>query len=104
MVDEGSDTELGTVLAFGPDWPSINAVLPIADRTEDYPGGSFYRRSICLQEGTYDFIMYDAGGNGMCCELINGYYQIESSGKTIAVGSEVWGYEETTRFTLPFSD
>ena len=100
-VDEDSDTELGTVLAFGPDWPSITAV---AGRVEDYFGGDFYRRSVCLQEGTYDFMMYDTGGNGMCCELINGYYRLESSGQIIAVGSEVWGYEETTRFRLPFSD
>ena len=62
MPKEGSK---GTVLASGPDWSTIQ-YLPEESMPGGNPnalfGGDIFRDSICLQEGTYDFIMFDSKG------------------------------------------
>jgi len=57
---------------------------------------------MCLQEGEYEFTIYDSFGDGMCCEKGEGHYNVTTSnGYLIAEGGE-FEYEETTRFSIPF--
>jgi len=61
-----------------------------------------YTRSLCLDEGSYRFTMYDSYGDGLCCVNGNGEYVITSEGVILAQGGE-FGYSEETLFDLPLS-
>ena len=61
----------------------------------------------CLQVGKYAFILYDAKGDGICCQYGRGEYGINlSKGKTIRPLSpgEFVGTEEITSFTVSEDD
>ena len=34
---------------------------------------------LCLENGCYDFTIYDAAGNGMCCSQGNGSYNLQDN-------------------------
>lgn len=61
-----------------------------------------YTQSLCLDEGSYKFTMYDSYGDGLCCVNGNGEYVITSEGVILAQGGE-FGYSEETLFDLPLS-
>lgn len=61
--------------------------------------GSTLTLNECLPAGTYDFIMSDAYGDGMCCGYGNGSYDLSSCGVSLAAGAS-YGSSETTSFTL----
>lgn len=52
-----------------------------------------------LPAGCYDFIMYDAYGDGMCCSYGNGSYTLTSGGTTLASGGS-FGSSQTTNFCV----
>ncbi len=57
---------------------------------------------LCLEDGCYDFTIYDAAGNGMCCSQGNGSYSLQdnSTGNILASGGS-FGSTEMTNFCLP---
>jgi len=62
-----------------------------------------YSESIPLGFGIcYEFTIYDAGGNGVCCSASSGYgyYQLKSGGTTIRTGTD-FGAQESTQFYSP---
>ncbi len=69
------------------------------------PSGSTIEENICLQEECYTFNIYDSGGNGMCCDVGDGSYQLteSSSGNIIASGGTFIN-SESTNFCLPISN
>lgn len=53
---------------------------------------------VCLNEGMcYDFIIYDAYGDGICCGYGNGSYSVYSGSNVYASGAQ-FGTEESTNF------
>jgi len=56
--------------------------------------------SVCLEEGTYNFIIYDAYGDGMCCNWGEGSYQLSYNGNTITSGAEFL-FNEVKTITIP---
>lgn len=58
--------------------------------------------NICLPDGCYDFTIYDAAGNGMCCSSGNGSYSLQdnTTGNILASGGS-YGSVEMTNFCMP---
>jgi len=59
-------------------------------------------KSLCLDEGSYKFTMYDSYGDGLCCVNGNGEYIIKSNGITLGQGGE-FRYNDERLFELPAS-
>lgn len=65
-------------------------------------GSNVITENICLGDGCYDFTMYDAAGNGICCSQGNGTYALtnDANGNVLASGGS-FGVSEMTNFCLP---
>ncbi len=63
------------------------------------PDGSTVTVVQCLPEGCYDFNIFDAYGDGICCGYGNGSYSVTADGNTLASGGQ-FGSSETTNFCL----
>ena len=61
----------------------------------DYSNNQVYTTTVNIPEsGCYSFIIYDMGGNGICCANGNGYYTVTlPDGTLIAEGGEFTVYE-----------
>ncbi|MEM9823585.1 MAG: zinc-dependent metalloprotease [Bacteroidota bacterium] len=63
------------------------------------PDGSTVSETLCLADGCFDFTIYDAYGDGICCGYGNGSYTVTSGGTTLASGG-AFTSSETTNFCL----
>lgn len=63
--------------------------------------GSYYTDEICLEDGEYNFTIYDSYGDGICCIGGDGYYSISLDGIVIAKGGD-FGTNETVSFSIPY--
>jgi len=54
---------------------------------------------VCLPDGCYDFIIYDAYGDGICCGYGNGSYAVLDGGAILASGGS-FGKSESKNFCL----
>ena len=59
-----------------------------------------YNERLCLDEGSYTFVLYDTTGDGLCCDNGNGSYRVTSNGITLAQGAQ-FTYSDETSFELP---
>ncbi|MBW6490170.1 MAG: T9SS type A sorting domain-containing protein [Lentimicrobium sp.] len=50
-------------------------------------------------DGCYEFFIYDAGGNGICCGNGAGFYRLTSGGTTLASGT-TFEYVQTAQFDV----
>ena len=64
-------------------------------------GDTAHIESICLQEGEYEFTIYDYDA-GICCNYGEGHYNVTSNGTAIVEGGEFEDSESTT-FSIPFA-
>ncbi|MCG8699286.1 MAG: endonuclease [Bacteroidales bacterium] len=58
-----------------------------------------YNVTFCLSDGNYNFVIYDAYNDGICCSYGNGSYSLTKSGQTIASGAN-FGASESTPFVI----
>ncbi|GJM31063.1 MAG: hypothetical protein DHS20C18_00640 [Saprospiraceae bacterium] len=63
------------------------------------PDGSTVNITECLPDGCYDFTIFDAYSDGICCAYGNGSYTVSGGGSTLASGGS-FGASETTNFCL----
>ena len=64
------------------------------------PDGSTVVEVTCLNDGCYDFTIYDSYGDGICCAYGQGSYILQdASGNTLASGGN-FGSSETTNFCI----
>ena len=63
------------------------------------PDGSTVQISECLEDGCYDFTIFDTYGDGICCGYGNGSYTVTAGGSTVASGGN-FGSSETTNFCI----
>ncbi|MCI4669414.1 MAG: T9SS type A sorting domain-containing protein [Bacteroidia bacterium] len=63
------------------------------------PDGSTVTVTECLPDGCYDFTIFDAFGDGICCGYGNGSYTVTGGGNTVASGGS-FGSSETTNFCV----
>jgi len=59
------------------------------------PDGSTVTETIALNDGCYDFVMYDSYGDGICCSYGNGSYEL-TQGSTVLASGGAFGSSETT--------
>jgi len=85
------DGDAGTVVETSPDYEKFAV------------GGDNYEHRIpCLQEGRYEFTIYDSSGDGMCCVILHGSYEVRlSAGETIIAEGGEFEDKEITAFSLP---
>ena len=78
-----------------------NTVVAAGGTYGSQPDGSTVVENLCLTDGCYDFIIYDAYGDGICCAYGNGSYSLtdDSSGSALASGGS-FGASETTNFCV----
>ena len=64
------------------------------------PDGSTITVTECLDDGCYDFTLFDSYGDGICCGYgIGNYSLVDEDGNTLASGGQ-FGSSETTNFCL----
>lgn len=56
----------------------------------------------CLEEGCYDFTIFDSYGDGICCGFGIGNYEIVDENGIILAGGGEFGTQETKNFCFPF--
>lgn len=62
--------------------------------------GSTLNLSECIDDGCYEFVIYDSYGDGICCSYGNGSYLVQNGvGQTLASGAS-FGSSETTSFCV----
>lgn len=61
--------------------------------------GSTLNLQECLNSGCYDFTIYDAYGDGICCSYGSGSYTVSVGGTTVATGG-AFTSSETTNFCV----
>ncbi|MEM6965933.1 MAG: S8 family serine peptidase [Bacteroidota bacterium] len=68
----------------------------------NFADGSTVTENLCFADGCFDFIIYDAYGDGICCGYGNGSYALveDASGTELASGGN-FGSSETTNFCVP---
>ena len=59
--------------------------------------GERYENQQCVQDSSYDFIIYDRYGDGVCCSWGSGSYSVEYGGEVVVTGGE-FGVSDTTTF------
>jgi photosystem II stability/assembly factor-like uncharacterized protein len=60
---------------------------------------TLYDQVICLSEGCYEFIIYDAFGDGICCDYGNGFFELTDNDDLLIEGGS-FGSEDTYSFCL----
>lgn len=71
-----------------------------------YEDGSENHRVYLPSPGEYMFIIVDSKGNGLCCGLGNGNFQLtlhDPSGDVVILQGSDFGSEESTTFSVPLS-
>ena len=76
--------------------------MAVADKPLPLQANVLSTHRMCLQEGRYQFAIYDLGGDGICCVYGEGGYSIASGGNIIVQGGD-FGRNETTLFDVPFT-
>lgn len=60
------------------------------------PDGSFLLEYECLDDGCYDFTIYDSYGDGICCGYGLGSYEVTDDGGNILASGSEFTFSETT--------
>lgn len=79
-----------------------NNIVAIGGPYGQFPDGSTVTEDICIPDGCFNFIIYDAFGDGICCGFGNGSYTLteDGTGTTLASGGS-FGSSESTNFCVP---
>jgi len=82
-------------------WEIVDGSTVIAEGGPygNYADGSTINVSITVPEGCYDFNIYDAYGDGICCSYGNGSYSL-SDGNNIIVSGGSFGSRESSSFCI----
>lgn len=65
-----------------------------------YNGMTSFETTWCLPNGDYQFVIYDAYADGICCSYGNGSYALSTNGALIFQGG-TFGASQTVNFSLP---
>ncbi|MBR9922897.1 MAG: T9SS type A sorting domain-containing protein [Bacteroidetes bacterium] len=64
------------------------------------PDGSTVVEVTCLNDGCYDFNIFDSYGDGICCAYGNGSYVLEDESGNVLASGGAFGSSETTNFCI----
>jgi subtilisin family serine protease len=79
-----------------------NTIWASGSYSTSNPDGSTVVENVCIPDGCYDFTIYDAYGDGICCNYGQGSYTLtdDANGSTLASGG-AFGSSEITNFCVP---
>lgn len=106
VINGAPNTEDQLTLMIFPDnnpeeisWEVLNSAGAVVASGGPYSSTSTITESIILTEiDCYEFVMYDAGGNGLCCAHGTGFYGLlDASNNTLFTGSE-YAYKDRHEF------
>ena len=99
----GQDVTLTIVLDNYPGettWTITSGGLTYASGGPYAGAGSTVTEINCLNDGCYDFNIFDSYGDGICCAYGNGSYSLEDASGNILASGGSFGSSETTNFCL----
>lgn len=64
------------------------------------PDGTTITETFCLEEGCFDFTIYDSYGDGICCDYGIGSYELADQDGNIIVSGGDFTFDETTSFCV----
>ncbi|PHN03275.1 M43 family zinc metalloprotease [Flavilitoribacter nigricans] len=76
------------------------AVVYSGGTYDSEPDGSTITLTGCIPYGCYDFTIFDAYGDGICCSYGNGSYSFTTDNGTVLASGSSFGSSETTSFCL----
>lgn len=80
-------------------WEIEDANGTIVASKNNYSGaGSTVTVEVCLEDGCFDFIIYDSYGDGICCGYGNGSYTVTDADNNVIASGGQFGSSETTNF------
>jgi hypothetical protein len=88
LVDSDNNTELSMEYPLCQEGSERTMRAVGAKACATVPDSLFIRYSACVPDGNYRFAMFDAHGDGMCCENGFGGYDLTVDGVPIAAGGE----------------
>jgi endonuclease I len=65
----------------------------------DLTNNTTHTKLLCIDDGIYNFVIFDSYGDGICCEFGNGSYLLTNDNQTLVEGSS-FTYRSTHRFSL----
>lgn len=77
-----------------------NNLLAYGGPYQDGANGFVIQESLCLSDGCYDLVFFDAYSDGMCCEWGNGSYVLKDENGTSLVSGGEFGDEDVNEFCL----
>jgi hypothetical protein len=104
---EGQEVELSiTVDIYGIEttWEVRDEAGELLHEGGPYPNtsnGTVVNERFCLPEGCYEFTIFDAYGDGICCGYGTGNYELRDSSGALIVEGGQFEAEEKTDFCLP---
>ena len=81
LDDYGSETTWELVSEYG-------SIVAEGGPYQDGADGTLITDAWCLEEGCYEFVIYDAYGDGICCDYGEGFYTISDAYGNILVASD----------------
>lgn len=66
----------------------------------DFSNGTLINKIVCLGNGCYDFIIYDAANDGICCGYGNGSYTLDIFSTTLASSNGQFTSQQTKPFCI----
>ncbi len=70
----------------------------------NYSSGDSVFDEVCLEDGCYDFIIYDSYGDGICCQYGNGSYTVTKEDGTVVASGGSFTTSESTNFCISNDD
>ena len=93
LDDFGSETTFAIEDSRG---NAVKSWGPFADGR----AGDIITRNIDLSGGVYTFVVFDAFGDGICCDYGNGSWTVSVDGSTVASSDGVFGFWEEFDFAI----
>ncbi|MFB9188408.1 endonuclease [Vibrio ostreicida] len=84
-------------------WILTNGSQQAVSSGMGYASNTRYMNNVCASSGRYVFEINDAYGDGLCCDMGKGAYQVSNNGKVLLQGS-TFGYVSRHEFTLSGDD
>lgn len=75
---------------------SSNQVIASGGPYANFQNETVHNAVVCVENGCYDFVIMDSGGNGICCESGNGSYSVTNQGGVILASGGDFSTQETT--------
>lgn len=82
-------------------WRLYDNNFNIIDEDESLSSNTLYKNEYCLEDGCYNFVIFDAFGDGFCCNYGNGFFNIKKEiNGSILASSSAFSFTDTAHFCI----